>query len=87
MCVYIGWRGRSHSVWSQKSAAQIKRGDELGYFAYGGSTVVAIFPPKLIEFDQDLLDNSCGKSAAAAGEGGIETLVKVGLSLGRMPTV
>ena len=27
----------------------VKRGDELGYFAYGGSTVVALFPPGIIQ--------------------------------------
>ena len=27
----------------------MKRGDELGYFAYGGSTVVALFPKSLME--------------------------------------
>ncbi|KAI6042059.1 phosphatidylserine decarboxylase-domain-containing protein [Pisolithus marmoratus] len=64
---------------------EIKRGDEIGYFAYGGSTVIAVFPPGLIEFDGDLVLNSTGRSEAAAGQGSIETLVKVGYSLGKMP--
>lgn len=64
---------------------EIKRGDDVGYFAYGGSTVIAVFPPGLIEFDEDLVLNSTGKSAVAAGQGSIETLVKVGYSLGKMP--
>lgn len=29
--------------------ATVKRGDELGYFAYGGSTVVVLFPKGMIE--------------------------------------
>ena len=28
---------------------EIKRGDELGYFAYGGSTCVVLFPKGLIQ--------------------------------------
>lgn len=47
------------------------------YFAYGGSTVIAIFPKGLIEFDDDLLKNS---------ENTIETLMKVGYSIGKKQT-
>jgi phosphatidylserine decarboxylase len=61
--------------------ATVKRGDELGYFAYGGSTVVAIFPHDLITFDNDLLEHSV--PAGSDGKGAIETLMKVGCSLGR----
>ena len=32
-----------------QKGAEVKRGDELGYFAYGGSTVVALFPPEVIQ--------------------------------------
>ncbi|KAI9595203.1 phosphatidylserine decarboxylase-domain-containing protein [Syncephalis fuscata] len=47
-----------------------RKGDELGYFAFGGSTVVAVFPPRAnIRFDADLLDNASN---------GLETLVKMG---------
>ncbi|KAI6149305.1 phosphatidylserine decarboxylase-domain-containing protein [Pisolithus tinctorius] len=70
-------------VWTYSN--EIKRGDEVGYFAYGGSTVIAVFPPGLIEFDEDLVLNSTGKSVAANGQGSIETLVRVGYSLGKMP--
>ncbi|KAH9856812.1 phosphatidylserine decarboxylase-domain-containing protein [Lenzites betulinus] len=51
----------------------VKRGDELGYFAYGGSTVVVLFPKGLMQFDDDLVKNSAVP---------VETLVKVGDSLG-----
>lgn len=63
-------------VWTAggQSGAQVRRGDELGYFAYGGSTVVVLFPPGLVAFDDDLRKNS---------EVPVETLVKVGMSIGR----
>jgi len=51
----------------------VKRGDELGYFAYGGSTVVVVFPKGLMKFDEDLVANSKKK---------LETLMKVGNSIG-----
>ncbi|KAI0628430.1 phosphatidylserine decarboxylase-domain-containing protein [Trametes polyzona] len=57
-----------------QKGATVKRGDELGYFAYGGSTVVVLFPKGLIRFDEDLVRNSTVP---------IETLVKVGDSLGK----
>ncbi|KAL1940356.1 hypothetical protein VTO73DRAFT_8928 [Trametes versicolor] len=64
----IKWTGGA------QKGATVKRGDELGYFAYGGSTVVALFPKGLMRFDDDLI-----KNAAVP----IETLVKVGESLGK----
>lgn len=70
-------------VWT--CSREVKHGDELGHFAYGGSTVVAIFPKGLIKFDKDLVQNSIGEGPVAAGHGSIETLVKVGTSLGKMP--
>ena len=57
-------------VWTKGSekGGTVKRGEELGYFAYGGSTVVVVFPKGLVEFDEDLVKNSSES---------IETLVKV----------
>ncbi|KAI1782781.1 phosphatidylserine decarboxylase-domain-containing protein [Ganoderma leucocontextum] len=66
-------------IWTAGKGAAVKRGDELGYFAYGGSTVVVLFPKSLIQFDDDLSKNS---------DVPIETLVKVGESIGHsvLPT-
>lgn len=38
----IKWTGGA------QKGTTVKRGDELGYFAYGGSTVVALFPKGLM---------------------------------------
>lgn len=32
------------------------KGDEKGYFSFGGSSLILLFPPKSIQFDQDLLN-------------------------------
>ncbi|KAM5545233.1 hypothetical protein V8D89_001344 [Ganoderma adspersum] len=66
-------------LWTAHKSDTVKRGDELGYFAYGGSTIVALFPKSLMQFDDDLLKNS---------DVPIETLAKVGQSIGHsvLPT-
>ncbi|KAM0747986.1 hypothetical protein T439DRAFT_317484 [Meredithblackwellia eburnea MCA 4105] len=51
-----------------EKGATIHRGDELGYFAYGGSTCICIFPKGVVKWDDDLLTNSTKP---------LETLVKV----------
>ncbi|KAF7356635.1 hypothetical protein MVEN_00997800 [Mycena venus] len=65
-------------VWTNggEKGKTVKKGDELGYFAYGGSTIVAVFPKGVVEFDADLVANSVVP---------VETLVKVGNSLGKTP--
>lgn len=67
--------------------SRLQRLDEIGYFAFGGSTIILIFPSpggceegfsrpqgKLL-FDSDLVENSTQQ---------LETLVQVGNSLGRL---
>ncbi|KAF7308526.1 hypothetical protein HMN09_00701700 [Mycena chlorophos] len=66
----IGWTNGG------EEGKTVKKGDELGYFAYGGSTVIALFPKGVIQFDEDLVSNSMVP---------VETLVKVGNSIGRTP--
>jgi len=51
----------------------VQKGDEQGYFAFGGSTILLLFKKNTIQFDADLIINSAKP---------IETLVKVGTSLG-----
>ena len=50
------------------------KGDEKGYFSFGGSTLVLLFEPGRIQFDQDLIDASKRK---------IEVRGLFGQSLGR----
>ncbi|KAF9926366.1 hypothetical protein FBU30_004030 [Linnemannia zychae] len=53
---------------------KLDKGDELGYFAYGGSTCILLFRKDAVQFDQDLVDNS---------KKGVETLVQMGEHIGR----
>ncbi|KAI8579592.1 hypothetical protein K450DRAFT_241742 [Umbelopsis ramanniana AG] len=59
-----------------KPGSTIKRTDELGYFAFGGSTLVVVWPPGKIEFDKDLLQNAQER---------LETLTRVGQHIGKAP--
>jgi phosphatidylserine decarboxylase len=53
---------------------EVKRGQEFGYFAFGGSTIVLLFERGVVEWDEDLLVN---------GRASLETLVRVGMGLGK----
>ncbi|SMN21451.1 similar to Saccharomyces cerevisiae YGR170W PSD2 Phosphatidylserine decarboxylase of the Golgi and vacuolar membranes, converts phosphatidylserine to phosphatidylethanolamine [Maudiozyma saulgeensis] len=61
-----------------KEGDSVKRGNELGYFKFGGSTIILIIPKGAIQFDSDIAKNS---------KEGIETLVKVGMSVGHVPGI
>jgi phosphatidylserine decarboxylase len=52
---------------------EFKRGEEKGWFEYGGSTVIHLFVKDSIKPDADILEHSVK---------GIETLVKVGEKTG-----
>ncbi|MES2273700.1 MAG: archaetidylserine decarboxylase [Chlamydiota bacterium] len=52
----------------------VRKGDEKGYFEFGGSCIVLLFEKKKILFDADLVANS---------QMGLETRVNFGESLGR----
>ncbi|EGG14945.1 Phosphatidylserine decarboxylase proenzyme 2 precursor [Cavenderia fasciculata] len=53
---------------------KVQKGDEFGWFSFGGSTILLLFAPNTIEFDKDLLVNSNKP---------IETYIKVGDSIGK----
>ncbi|XP_073118870.1 phosphatidylserine decarboxylase proenzyme 2-like isoform X1 [Henckelia pumila] len=60
-------------TFSKKEGDYVKKGDEFGYFSFGGSTVICVFEKDTIKIDDDLLQNS---------ERSLETLVSVGMKLG-----
>lgn len=53
--------------------AYVRKGDEHGFFAFGGSTVLTLFQPGAVNLDDDLLDNTYH---------GLETVVRVGMRIG-----
>lgn len=57
----------------KKAGETLDKGEELGYFAYGGSTILTLFKSGDVEFDADLVERSLN---------GRETLVRMGTTLG-----
>jgi len=55
-------------------ADNFKKGDEKGYFLFGGSTVIIFGEPGRWSPDQDILENT---------NNGIETFIKLGATLGQ----
>ncbi|KAJ7968149.1 Phosphatidylserine decarboxylase proenzyme 2 [Quillaja saponaria] len=60
-------------TFTKKKGDQVRKGDEFGYFSFGGSTVICVFEKDAIVIDEDLLANSARSC---------ETLVSVGMRLG-----
>lgn len=63
-------------TFSQKVGNEFKKGDELGYFSFGGSTCICLFEPGKIKLSDDLVTNSLKP---------LETLIKMGEILGTSP--
>ena len=57
------------------AAGDVGRGDEKGYFRFGGSTVVLLAEPGRVAVDDDLIRDTAD---------GLETLVKSGTRIGRV---
>ncbi|KAK8064365.1 phosphatidylserine decarboxylase-domain-containing protein [Apiospora phragmitis] len=58
----------------ERPGAQMRRGQCVGKFQYGGSTVVTLHPRGDVELDRDLVRNSTEQNC--------ETLVRVGWRIG-----
>ncbi|KAF9882387.1 phosphatidylserine decarboxylase [Colletotrichum karsti] len=76
MVICVGAMMVGSTVITRKEGEQVKRAEELGYFKFGGSTIVLLFEPGKMVFDDDLVDNS---------NGALETLVRAGMSVGHSP--
>lgn len=58
MFVCIGAMMVGSTVITRKAGEEVKRAEELGYFKFGGSTVLLLFEPGAMNFDDDLVENS-----------------------------
>jgi phosphatidylserine decarboxylase len=74
MTVWVGAMMVGSIISSVKEGDRVERKDELGYFAFGGSTIVVVFEKGRVQWDNDLLQNSSS---------GLESLVRVGMGIGR----
>lgn len=67
MVVCVGAMMVGSTVITRKEGERVKRAEELGYFKFGGSTLVLLFEEGRMKFDDDLVENSSGA---------LETLVR-----------
>jgi phosphatidylserine decarboxylase len=58
MVVCIGAMMVGSTVITRKKGEHVKRAEELGYFKFGGSTLLLLFEPGQMKYDDDLVDNS-----------------------------
>ncbi|KAG8730844.1 hypothetical protein FRC11_005658 [Ceratobasidium sp. 423] len=73
MCICVGAMMVGSIVTTVKEGEQVARGQEFGYFAFGGSTIVMLFEKGKLTWDDDILSNSNST---------LETLVRVGMGVG-----
>ncbi len=57
-----------------KPNTQIQKGEEMGYFAFGGSTIVLLVDKNKLKIDNDIINNT---------KNHIETFVKMGEKIGK----
>ncbi|KAF1960508.1 phosphatidylserine decarboxylase [Byssothecium circinans] len=58
----------------QQPGSKIRKGEELGLFQFGGSSIIVAFKPGRVRFDDDLRENS---------KNCVQVSVEVGMGLGR----
>lgn len=61
-------------IQNDKTIKTFKKGDEKGYFEFGGSTIILFVKKNTVKFDDDILENS---------KLGKETIVKCGEKIGQ----
>lgn len=72
--VCVGAMMVGSTVITRAAGDRVRRGEELGYFKFGGSTILLLFEPGRIAWDADLVENSAGA---------VETLVSSFFNGGR----
>lgn len=77
MVICVGAMMVGSTVITRHAGETVKRAEELGYFKFGGSTILLLFEEGTMQFDDDLVDNS---------NGALETLIRVGMSIGHHPS-
>ncbi|KFA74530.1 hypothetical protein S40288_10087 [Stachybotrys chartarum IBT 40288] len=100
MVVCVGAMMVGSTVITRKEGEHVRRAEELGYFKFGGSTILLLFEPGRMRFDDDLADNSSGaletlvslvpRPSRASNQDELLTAmvllqIRVGMSIGHSP--
>ncbi|EAA62952.1 hypothetical protein AN3188.2 [Aspergillus nidulans FGSC A4] len=60
MVICVGAMMVGSTVITRQAGEKVSRAEELGYFKFGGSTLLLLFEEGKVNFDSDLVDNSRG---------------------------
>lgn len=60
MVICVGAMMVGSTIITRKAGERVSRAEELGYFKFGGSTLLLLFEPGAMRFDDDLVDNAGG---------------------------
>ncbi|MBW0462011.1 hypothetical protein O181_001726 [Austropuccinia psidii MF-1] len=74
-CIFVGAMMVGSIKMTIKVGDRVTKGQDIGYFAFGGSTILTVIQSEKIEWDEDLKTNSSRS---------IETLVRVGTRVGKL---
>jgi phosphatidylserine decarboxylase len=58
MVICVGAMMVGSTVITRRTGENVRRAEELGYFKFGGSTILLLFEEGSMKFDDDLVDNS-----------------------------
>lgn len=58
MVICVGAMMVGSTVITRKKGEKVKRAEELGYFKFGGSTLLLLFESGVMKYDEDLVSNS-----------------------------
>jgi hypothetical protein len=58
MVICVGAMMVGSTVITRSAGEKVRRAEELGYFKFGGSTILLLFEPGAMQFDEDLVANS-----------------------------
>src|SRR2546421_924101 len=58
MYICIGAMMVGSTVITRRAGDKLKRAEELGYFQFGGSTILLLFEPGIMVFDDDIVENA-----------------------------
>ena len=65
--VCVGAMMVGSTVITRNAGDKVSRAEELGYFKFGGSTILLLFEPGVMRFDDDLVENSSGALETLVG--------------------
>lgn len=92
MVICVGAMMVGSTVITRNAGEKVARAEELGYFKFGGSTILLLFESGVMMFDDDIVDNSSGAVETLVSDSTSHLIpitddrqLRVGMSIGHHP--